>query len=209
MVTRFVFSELFAKAWMASMTMPNIISGFHHSGVYPVDRSKVIHQVEQISGSKSVEDTGIVYVPVLTPTPRVKSSKTIDITTYSREEIAQNHERSLRGCHAITDPKYSKWLQMYRPLALSQSPLPSSYDSSIMHTPVQKDHGHGSLSGMLALAKPTSSIQHLLHYPSSPLYFPSTSPKKSSRILTISENVRIVMDKRIKEENAEIKNKNN
>ena len=98
---------------------------------------------------------------------------------------------------------------MYRPLALSQSPLPSSYDSSIMHTPVQKDHGHGSLSGMLALAKHTSSIQHLLHYPSSPLYFPSTSPKKSSRILTISENVRIVMDKRIKEENAEIKNKNN
>ena len=74
-----------------------------------------------------------------------------------------------------------------------------------MHTTVQKEHGHGSVCGMLTLAKPTSSIQHLPHYPSSPLHFPSTSPKKS---LISSENVRIMMDKkRIKEENAEIKEK--
>ena len=84
-VTQFVFSELFAKAWMASMTMPNIISGFHHSSVYPVNHSKVIHQVEQISGSKSYEDTGIVYVPVLTPASHVKSSKKLDISILGKK----------------------------------------------------------------------------------------------------------------------------
>ena len=67
------------------MTMPNIISGFHDSGVYPVNHSKVIHQVEQISGNKSDEDTGIVYVPVLTPAPRVKSSKTLDISILGKK----------------------------------------------------------------------------------------------------------------------------
>lgn len=141
-----------------------------------------------ISGSKSDEDTGIVYIPVPIPAPHVKFLKIL--LPILEEEMAHNHERWIRGSHAITDPK---WLQMYRPLLLSHSPLSSSYDGSIMHPPVQKDHGHGSICGMLALAKPTSSIQHLLHYPNSPLHFPSTSPKKTSCVLTSSEKVCIYM----------------
>ena len=45
-VTHHCFSELFAKAWMRSMTMKNILASFRTCGVYPIDRNKVMSHVE-------------------------------------------------------------------------------------------------------------------------------------------------------------------
>ena len=36
-VTRLQFSQLFNAAWMSSMTISNIVSGFRVTGVYPID----------------------------------------------------------------------------------------------------------------------------------------------------------------------------
>ena len=40
-VTRYSFSKLFSKAWMQSMTMRNILSGFLVTGICPLDRTKL------------------------------------------------------------------------------------------------------------------------------------------------------------------------
>ena len=46
-VTQNNFSSLFLKAWMKSMTITNIMAGFSTTGIYPVDRNKVISKLEE------------------------------------------------------------------------------------------------------------------------------------------------------------------
>ena len=71
-VTRHSFSELFAKAWMRSMTVKNIVSAFRTCGIYPIDRNKVLSKVDSPSDSSlthsahSLEARGrLTYLPLL------------------------------------------------------------------------------------------------------------------------------------------------
>ena len=41
-ITRFEFSQLFSQAWYKSMTMNNIVSGFRHTGIYPLNRKALV-----------------------------------------------------------------------------------------------------------------------------------------------------------------------
>ena len=41
-VSRFSFSSILKKAWYSSLTMENIQSGFETTGIYPMDRRKLI-----------------------------------------------------------------------------------------------------------------------------------------------------------------------
>ena len=66
-VTCYTFSELFAQAWMESMTMANVISGFRCTVVYPVDHSKSMPQNEALSSNYGI------YVPILTPSRRMEA----------------------------------------------------------------------------------------------------------------------------------------
>ena len=43
-MSRYTFSELFSRAWVESMSMANILSGFRCTGIFPLDRSKLIHE---------------------------------------------------------------------------------------------------------------------------------------------------------------------
>ena len=69
-VSRYTFSELFSRAWVESMNMANILSGFRCTGIFPLDRSKLIHEESVDPDPTSNAD---MYIPVLT-TMRRRSS---------------------------------------------------------------------------------------------------------------------------------------
>ena len=82
-VTRYTFSELFSQAWMQSMNMRNIISGFRCTGIYPVDRSKLMPQDE---ANASLCGENRVYVPFLSPS-RHKTAVQQCATSFDLDEI--------------------------------------------------------------------------------------------------------------------------
>ena len=65
-ITRFEFSRLFCRAWMQSMTITNVMSGFRVTGVYPFNRQALL---EPISTALSLtEETGLAHIhPTLQP----------------------------------------------------------------------------------------------------------------------------------------------
>ena len=46
-VTRCNFNQIFSKAWGKAMTMPNILTGFRVTGVYPLDRNVLRPKVQK------------------------------------------------------------------------------------------------------------------------------------------------------------------
>lgn len=64
-VTRYTFSSLFSEAWMKSMTVKNILSGFKVAGIYPFDRNAV--RFPQKPQPPLATASGIKYIPLLTP----------------------------------------------------------------------------------------------------------------------------------------------
>lgn len=63
-VSRFSFAGLFQKAWISSMTVQNIQAGFEVTGIYPLNRSKLLP--DQYFDESLVEDD-LPYMPMLTP----------------------------------------------------------------------------------------------------------------------------------------------
>ena len=68
-VTRYSFSRLFSQAWMRSMTIKNIIAGFRVTGVYPLDRSKLMGKDEDVSKI-------IPFNPMISRSPYSKKVRT-------------------------------------------------------------------------------------------------------------------------------------
>ena len=67
-ITRYDFSELFAKAWFESMTAPNIIAGFRTCGVCPFDRNAMQLPKSVFEPESLMKDTGLAYIPLYSPT---------------------------------------------------------------------------------------------------------------------------------------------
>ena len=65
------FSHLFSDAWLQSMTMKNIVSGFKVTGVYPVDRYAIKLPSERCQQSfrpeSLVKESGLAYIPLYSP----------------------------------------------------------------------------------------------------------------------------------------------
>ncbi len=97
-VSRFSFTPLFCEAWMCSMTMKNIQKGFETTGVYPVDRNKVMpteYQDEDVDTNS--DDEGLLFIPMLIPSKKQKGydprrnsiDRDVDINyTYSTDKKA-------------------------------------------------------------------------------------------------------------------------
>jgi len=69
LITLYNFSPLFSKTWMKSMTITNIMAGFSTTGIYPVNRSKVISKLEALMCTPSKQPSKLSYLPLLTPVP--------------------------------------------------------------------------------------------------------------------------------------------
>ena len=63
-VSRFTFSPLFNRAWTSALTVGNIQGGFETTGIYPLDRSKLL---PNSLSDESFNNDALPFLPMLTP----------------------------------------------------------------------------------------------------------------------------------------------
>ena len=93
-VTRYSFSLVFHRAWVRAMTMQNITNGFRISGVYPVDRERVVSSVPPVSpaATSKLEKLKEKGVPLYSPYPKRKTP-----AGFTQEELAKFEKRLEEG----------------------------------------------------------------------------------------------------------------
>ena len=203
-VTQHCFSELFAKAWMRSMTMKNVLAAFRTCGIFPIDRSKVISRIEP-SSTPQPKAGGLTYLPLLTPAPSHGSYRKCIAPSFSDAEFKLYHERFEEGYDG-SDERYKVWLQMYHPDTVEvDDERGFSPGEAIFHTPVKGLRATKPTAKAVALAKPSSVIEKLFSCPPPPSKLPTCKPKQSSRVLTSTENLRLLHEKEQKKEAAQQK----
>ena len=217
-VTRMSFSPLFSAAWRRSMTMQNVISSFKVTGIYPVDRTKVLSNV-----ATDPEPPKLSYIPLLTPTPCRIQGHTAS-PKFSDDEV----ESFLNKSDSDEEERYQLWKKMYEPdyLVSERRSLSDSFLLTPTKTGASKcriavlPKTHSSLlaptetgtskSSVAILPKPHSSLFHMFKLPS-PVHLkpvPQKNPQKPYRVLTSAENLKYIEEKeRKKQEDRERKEK--
>ena len=76
-VTRYQFSRLFSQAWMRSMTISNITSGFKVTGIYPTDHQAILKLIPD-SHSCIQEESGLAFIPLISPSIKSKCSRSAE-----------------------------------------------------------------------------------------------------------------------------------
>lgn len=175
-VNRYNFSRLFSSAWFESMTAKNIISGFRTTGIFPVNRDAIT-----LPGQKArslAERTGLSYIPVLTPSKKVKKM------AFSQEEI-ECYEFHLENNLHLDEQRYQLWLQ---------SRL--TYQSSSMESSSSDDGDSSLIRGEVI---PYHSNKSQLFKIPSPVHKKvSFDDKHRARVLTSVENLRELEEKQKK-----------
>ena len=167
-VTRYQFSQLFNKAWMRSMNISNIISGFKVTRIYPTDRQALLKLIPD-SYSDMQEESGLAFIPLISPSVKSKSSKTIEAT--NQEEQLQDSERELfekwykANSSITTNDRYNAWLKENHPDYVWIKPLCST------------------------------GVEQFLSLPPPPCIIPVVNPKSCGRVLTSHENINMLMEK--------------
>ena len=206
-VTVHCFVSLFAKAWTKSMTMKNIMASFRTTGIFPLDRNKVLSLVNSVISTESPvsKPGGLTYLPLLTPMPSPKQKPASD-PNFSDAEIAlfiERFQKSYKG----NDDRYNLWLDMYHPASV-QLDGAVTLDSSNFHTP---SHDHKQLkskstaTNIAGVAKSRNVFEKLFTLPSPPPKLPTLKEKGSSRVLTSAEGLKLLDEKKKKKEAAEQK----
>ena len=115
------------------MTMPNITKSFEISGVYLVDRSKILPSIPSMSSSKldKFRNSGVSFIPLYSPGPKQKPNKS---NNFTHEELVKFERRYNEGYYIKTDTRYNVWLDEYHPSPTAVEPdsnLPSPISSSL------------------------------------------------------------------------------
>ena len=202
-VTMHSFSSLFAKAWMQSMTIKNIMAGFHTTGIYPLDRSKVISALEESVITPPHKTSSLTYLPLLTPLPSPRKCKVA--TVFSNAEIKLYLERYERGYDG-NDERYKAWLGMYHPESVkcdNTACAAASLNESVFHTPKytkKPSIAPREPGSAVAIAKISGKIEKLFDHPVPPSTLPTKREKESSRVLTSGEALKQLQEKEAKKE---------
>ena len=94
-VTQYSFGEIFGKAWSKAMTPNNIMAGFKITGIYPLDRYKLIpHTMEKNS---LCERTGLQYIPFYTP----RKSRQITLPPIPQQISASEQQPNETTCSSL------------------------------------------------------------------------------------------------------------
>jgi len=187
------FSAQFAKAWTNSMTIKNIMASFRTTGLFPVDRYKVLATVQSTiaTATPSSKNVGLTYLPLLTPIPSPKRSTGVTVLDpdFSDAEVKlfiEWYQKKYEG----NDDRYKLWLRMYHPSTL-QLEGTMALDSSNFHTPLRDK----SKSDAVAVHKPTNSFEKLFTVPSPPKQLPTIKENGCGRVLTSVEALKILKEK--------------
>jgi hypothetical protein len=139
-VTRFQFSQLFGQAWMKAMSQTNIVAGFRVTGVYPVDRYKILTK-RKSQPSTICQKTGLKFIPLITPirrkskfSPVISSStslcsdsdSTSDQQPFTNEEIELFTRRKEEGYDILTDSTYNLWKSLQDKEEIINPPQPNT-----------------------------------------------------------------------------------
>ena len=175
-VTRYEFIHLFCKAWMGSMTISNIISGFK-TGIYPVNRHALLDPIEATLSLTA--RTGLAYIPLYSPSARcTKSCTTCENESFSadsqssidskeelRDEQLELFEKWYNEGIEMTDnSEYNAWLAQFHPMSPAASHV------------WMRDYQ-------------STGVSSYLSYPSPLCKVPTVHPKSCGRVLTSQENI--------------------
>lgn len=178
-IHRYVFSRLLSSAWIEAMTIRNILSGFHTTGIYPVNRNAIPLPGE--SKKSLSEKTGLTFIPLYTPSKRSKPSRMV----FSHEELECFEFHYENRIDLVDEPRYGEWLRMYHP--------DDSFDSPCGHVLLSSSESESEEVHLPLSLQP--SLAKFLHFPSPPSKIPVFDNKASARVLTSSENIKLLEEK--------------
>ena len=99
-VTEYDCISLFSKAWYRTVTIPNIMSAFRTTGVYPFDYNaiEVIDSTPHINNCISLtERTGLAFIPLYSPNCKSSAPSCKTITKPPVTFISEKLPVSLEG----------------------------------------------------------------------------------------------------------------
>ena len=230
-VTRYEFSALFGKAWTHSMTMTNVIAGFYTTGIFPFNRNALL----PVSGSETpskfnpkslCEGTKLKFIPVYSPaTPaQRKSMPSSGSLLYDfTEEVVLFTNRYSEGYDLTHDPHYNYWVQLKSDKGAMKDRTFSEPDiiedsnlqkDAITSKDISKESWVDSTKMDSAREEPmqlkhTTALSKVLSSEEPAVVKVTTKlPKTSARVLTSSENMKILEEKeKKKQEEADEKKK--
>ena len=177
---------------------------FGATGIFPLDRNRVKPSTGIIDTSLE-EEGGLAYIPLLRPALE-RNQKLPLMPSFTLEEMEAFHSRyqkEMEDCSTESDKRYRLWMKMYHPHLEASGDGPSSFQDSLIHTPVKKGQQRVTVA---VLARQHSTIQHMLRCPSPPTSLPSLMLKTSCCVLTNAENLKNIDDKQKKwDEEARLK----
>lgn len=184
-VNRFVFSKLLNEAWVQSMTSNNIIAGFKTTGIYPIDRTAIIDKIKSKESTTSVQDE-IGFIPLCSPVPRALE-KPKQVPIFTQSEIKSFQEKfEAETTDLSSNSRYQQWVKMYHPgLDIQEKKVTCETASS--------------KGDKVLMPAPASTIKKF--FPESlPVHVPTDKPKSCGRVLTSSENLKMLKEKEQKKE---------
>ncbi|KAF3978760.1 MAG: hypothetical protein HFP77_00250, partial [Methylococcales symbiont of Iophon sp. n. MRB-2018] len=205
-VTQFDFMNTFSKAWYRAMTVPNIMSAFHTTGIYPFNRHAV-KLVDSPPRPKSKLEsltlkTGLAFIPLYSParscashplagSPAPELCVSGDHEEFTQEEEIRFSRRYEEGYDlVIDDDRYKLWLKKNG----SQPPDSATSNTSNATPP----------SNLLLGTAPVSTLKKLL--PPPPQRTVAKRYNQSGKVLTSLQHRRMIEEKeRLKNEKLEEK----
>ena len=145
------FVGVFKKAWVQAMTISNVMACFHAVGVFPVDKTIVLSQLDTINASSPSRSTDMPYVPFCTPSrndtslPIPASTDTAQAITFSPGEV-EGFQALLKESK---DSRYALWLETFYPT----DPKPRGVLATILQrpTPPARRKAHENSQGARVL----------------------------------------------------------
>lgn len=133
-INRRNFMQVFHKAWVQGMTIANVTSCFRAVGIYPVDKSATLSQID--TSSSPSRSTGVPYVPFCTPSrggttqPTPAHTHAAQAITFSLGEVEAFQQRLRED----KESRYALWLETFCPT----NPKASSTSQGVLATILQR-----------------------------------------------------------------------
>ena len=200
-ITIYQFSELFAAVWWKAMTPRNITSGFHATGVFPVNRDAIeIPGVKQRSKATPLaavaKKNGINYLPLFSPAPRkprARSSTSLEFT----DEMDLFQRRYEEEYDISGNLRYEAWLEMCHPdVSVSRELFPQSMQSLHETDAEETDAEAHEMDGNQPVELPVKNAKlgHILKVPAPP-GAQKSHETRGTRVLTSSDYLAEIEEK--------------
>ena len=126
--------QVFHKAWLQGMTIANATSCFRAVGVYPINKSAVLSQID--TSSSPSRSTGMPYVPFCTPS-RGGTAQPTPVHTHTAQAIMFFPDEVEAFQQQLREDKeswYTLWLDTFYPT----NPRASSTSQGVLATIFQR-----------------------------------------------------------------------